>query len=133
MVSLRGPLARAALAVRRFEMYATTRIRTQDLRDVDLPPAGSDWAGYAAFALTFDPAERYRSPEDCAELANWAFSRWQKTGRLPGKLEELRGCLWFEQRRARFLGRASPEAKNWASALVAEMRWHLRGRLKLSA
>src|SRR3989442_9504059 len=68
MVSLRGPLARAALAVRRFDMFATTTIRTEDLREGDLPPAGSDWTAYASFALTFDPSQRYRSAEACAEL-----------------------------------------------------------------
>jgi hypothetical protein len=114
-------------------MYATTTIRTEDLQERDLPPAGSDWTAYASFAVTFDPSARYRSAEACAELAAWAFSRWKATGQLPMTLDELRGCLWFEQRRARFLGHATPEAKNWASALVAEMRWHVRGTLKLSA
>jgi len=114
-------------------MFATTTIRTEDLREGDLPPAGSDWTAFASFALTFDPSQRYRSAEACAELAAWAFSRWKATGRMPTSLDELRGCLWFEQRRARFLGHATPEAKNWASALVAEMRWHVRGPLKLSA
>ena len=114
-------------------MYGTTMIRTQDLHEEDLPPAGCDWTRYAAFALTFDPSERYRSAEACGELAAWAFSGWKDRGKLPTKLEELRGCLWFEQRKARFLGHATPEAKNWASALVAEMRWHLRAPLKLSA
>ena len=115
-------------------MYATTMIRTDDLREENLPQAGAEWSAYAAFALTFDPSERYRSTEACGELAAWAFSRWKATGQLPPRLEELRGCLWFEQRKARFLGHATPEAKNWASALVAEMRWQLRETsLKLSA
>jgi hypothetical protein len=115
-------------------MFATTTIRTADLREEDLPPAGADWTAYAAFALTFDPGERYRSTEECGELAAWALSRWKATGRLPTRLEELRGCLWLEQRKARFLGHATPEAKNWASALVAEMRWHLRDTsMQLSA
>ena len=114
-------------------MFTTTTIPTQDLRLEDLPAAGCDWTKYAAFALTFDPSERYRSPEACGELAAWAFSHWKATGQLPTNLVELRGCLWFEQRKARFLGHATPEAKNWASALVAEMRWHLREPLQLSA
>jgi len=108
-------------------MYTTTQIPTQQLREGDLPPAGSDWSAYAAFAATFDPSESYRSVEACGEVAGWAFSRWQATGLLPPKLDALRACLLFELRRWRFLGQdPNAEAMRWVHALIAEMRLQLR-------
>jgi hypothetical protein len=104
-------------------MFTPTRIRTNELRESDLPSTGADWSTYATFAATFDPAETYRSVEACGEVASWAFSRWQATGQVPNKLDALRACLYFEVRRWRFLAQEpSREAKRWADALVAEMR-----------
>src|SRR5262249_45232402 len=122
-------------------MFATTTIRTQDLRAEDLPPAGCEWTHYAAFALTFDPSERYRSPESCGELAGggggevggWGFARGRARGRLARARDGRGGFLWLEHRKARFLGYATREAKKWGSAFVAEMGGNLREPLPLSA
>jgi hypothetical protein len=92
-----------------------------------LPPSGSDWRAYALFATTFDAPGRFGSTDACGELADWALGRWRRTGELPSSLDELRACLFFEQRRWRFQGgEPSPEVMRWVSALVAEMRWHVR-------
>jgi hypothetical protein len=108
-------------------MYAQTVIPTSQLTEGDLPPVGSNWAAYAAFAAKFDPSESYRSVEACGEVASWAFSRWQANGQVPIKLDALRACLYFELRRWRFLGQdPNPEAMRWINALIAEMRLLLR-------
>ena len=101
-------------------MYAA-QIHTGELRETDLPTS-YDWSDYARFAVTFNPKDR----ELCREFASDAFARWRRTGEVPRKLEELRACLWFEQRRWRFLGReADAEGMRYAGALIRAMRNHL--------
>ena len=49
--------------------------------------------------------------------------RWRRTGEVPRTLEELRACLWYEQRRWRFLGREpDTEGMRYAGALIGAMR-----------
>jgi hypothetical protein len=99
-------------------MY-TAQIQTGELREQDLPNSWGEWSDYASFALTFAP----RDTEMCRELATDAFSRWRRTGEIPRRLEELRACLWFEQRRWRFLGREPDrEGMRYANELVRGMR-----------
>src|SRR2546428_3256747 len=92
--------AAAALCVfRRYEMYAT-QIQTGELRETDLPNGYGEWSDYAKFAVTFAPRDR----DLCSEADSVAFARWRRTGDVPRTLEELRACLWYEQRRWRILG-----------------------------
>src|SRR5438132_11032673 len=111
--------AAALLYPRRLEMYAPTLVRSGDVRVEDLRSKYAEWAGYARFAAAYEP----RSKDDAGELANWALSRWQRTGELPRSLQELRSCLWFEYRRWRFHDRV-PDASTmrYCAALVREMR-----------
>lgn len=102
-------------------MYAA-QIHTGALKASDLPNSWGEWTDYARFALTFAP----RDGDQCRELASYALDRWQSTGELPRKLEELRACLWFEQRRWRFMGREpDAEGMRYASALLREIRGNL--------
>jgi len=81
-------------------MYAM-QIQTGELRETDLPN------GYG-------------------EAASDAFARWRRTGDVPRTLEELRACLWYEQRRWRFLGREpDTEGMRYAGALIRAMRTQL--------
>jgi hypothetical protein len=100
-------------------MYATTLVPSDDVRVEDLPSSYGDWGDYARFAVTFEP----RSRDACGELAAAAFARWVRTGELPRGLDDLRGCLWFEQRRWRFLGRdPDPQGLRYCAAVVRAMR-----------
>ncbi len=102
-------------------MYAA-QIQTGELRERDLPTSYGEWSDYARFAVTFAP----RDTEMCRELASAAFAGWRRTGEVPRRLEELRACLWFEQRRWRFLGREpDTEGMRYAGALIRAMRAHL--------
>jgi hypothetical protein len=98
------------------------QIQSGELRETDLPTSYGGWSDYVRFALTFSPTDR----DTCRELAGDAFARWQRTGDVPRRLEELRACLWFEQRRWRFLGREpDSEGMRYAGALIRAMRAHL--------
>jgi hypothetical protein len=102
-------------------MYAA-QIQTGELRATDLPGTYNDWSAYARFAVTFAPRDR----DVCREIATDAFYRWQRTAEVPRTLDELRACLWFEQRRWGFLGREpDSEGMRYVSALIRAMRGHL--------
>lgn len=99
-------------------MY-TSLVRSGDLREMDLPSTYAEWADYARFAAAFQP----RSTDDAGELANWAIARWRRTGELPGSIEELRSCLWFEYRRWRFHDRVpDAETMRYCAAVVRAIR-----------
>jgi hypothetical protein len=102
-------------------MYAS-QIQSGELRETDLPSGYGDWSDFARFAVTFAPRDR----DTCTVAASDAFARWRRTGELPRTLEELRACLWYEQRRWRFLSREPDvEGMRYASALIRAMRAHL--------
>jgi hypothetical protein len=114
-------LRRKAAAARRYQMYAA-QISSGELRVVDLPTTYGDWSDYARFAVTFAPKDR----EGCREFATSAFANWRRTSEVPRSLQELRACLWFEQRRWRFMGREpDAEGMQYAAALIRAMRNHL--------
>jgi hypothetical protein len=99
-------------------MYAA-QIHTGELRVQDLPTTYGEWSDYARFAVTFAPLDR----EQTREFATDSFARWRRTGEVPRKLEELRACLWFEQRRWRFMGREpDAEGMRYVGALIRAMR-----------
>jgi hypothetical protein len=99
-------------------MYAT-QIQTGELQATDLPAGHGDWSDFARFAVTFAPRNR----DVCSETASDAFARWRRIGEVPRSLEELRACLWYEQRRWRFLGREpDTEGMRYAASLVRAMR-----------
>jgi hypothetical protein len=98
------------------------QIQTGELRETDLPPAYGDWSDYARFAVTFSPHDR----DLCSEMGADAFARWRRTGDVPRRLEELRACLWFEQRRWRFVGREpDTEGMRYVGALIRAIRTQL--------
>ena len=98
-------------------MYAM-QIQTGELRETDLPAGYGEWSDYAKFAVTFAPRDR----DLCSEAASDAFARWRRTGDVPRTLEELRACLWYEQRRWRFLGREpDTEGMRYAGPLIGAM------------
>ena len=69
----------------------------------DLVPAGSaPWEAVQEFALSYDG---YRYWSDVAELARRAFELWARERVLPVDLDEMRGCLFYEQRRCHHAGR----------------------------
>ena len=95
-------------------------ISTRALRSSDLPPPGARWIAIARFALTLDAYEHWGSFERCARIAN---ERRQRT------LNELRTCLFFEQRRYHHFGHAPGRAAmRYIRGLVEELRRRLERR-----
>lgn len=66
-----------------------------------------------AYALTFDGYDYVKKHlgRDCGELANERREKYHETGKWEGCFEELRCCLFFEQRRYHHFGRG-PEGED---------------------
>jgi len=99
-----------------------------DERAEQIPVPGPEdpwWPVINEFALTFNAYDRLRSSDEVARVANEAQDRFVESGALPGTIEELRTCLFFEQRRWRHFD-ADPledaEARPYILALVAALR-----------
>jgi len=85
----------------------------------DIPPPDADWHTIGEFALSFDGYERWGSFEKCAEIAN---------AQLAGSLDELRTCLFFEQRRWRHFGESPDEAAMaYVRGIVEQIRAVVEG------
>ena len=81
-----------------------------------MPSEGAGWDDVSAFALTFD-AYSYR--DDLGEYANQIAEDYRARGEdsMSGvPLDDLRACLFFEQRRWRHFGR-NPEGPDWEHVL----------------
>ena len=80
---------------------------SRSLRGSDVPSAKATWCAIEKFALTFSGYDWAGSLEKCADLANSTRGTYDSSPerRLPKlTLDELRSCLFFEQRRFRHAG-----------------------------
>ena len=85
-----------------------------------LPGSEATENDFFVFALTFNG---YEALADCAEIANKSVRAFAEHGTLPESLDELRGCLFYEQRRKRHCDSdASEEDLRYYNALVDAMR-----------
>lgn len=78
-----------------------------DLDGAAVPAPDAPWEVVQDFALSYDGHGYWT---DVAELAGTAFGRWAREGTLPLSLDELRGCLFYEQRRSHHAGH-EPEGR----------------------
>ncbi|HMK63178.1 MAG TPA: hypothetical protein VK386_06130 [Acidimicrobiales bacterium] len=67
-----------------------------------VPGPGAVWEEVEEFALSYDG---YGYWSDVAELARRTLQRWTRDHGLPHNLDELRGCLFYEERRWHHFGR----------------------------
>ncbi|MDP2272889.1 MAG: hypothetical protein Q8N23_27085 [Archangium sp.] len=96
---------------------AFTELSNDDLKRAQVPRADASWEEIEAFALTFGGYQRIGSR--LTDLAN----QHGKAGTVPTDLDELRGCLFFEQRRWRhFSERPSQDAMRHIRALIEGIR-----------
>jgi hypothetical protein len=81
--------------------FAELAIPNAVLRVEDVPRRGARWGAIEAFALSYDGAAYW---SDIAEVGTRAMQGWTRDRSLPHTLHELRGCLFFEQRRWHHFG-----------------------------
>ena len=93
-------------------------IDNEDLRVEDIPEPDATWDALQRFALTFDGYGVFG--DACGEIAN---------ARRHTTLSELRGCLFFEQRRHRHFGDPpGPDDLRYLRSLVDEIRRRVADR-----
>jgi hypothetical protein len=81
--------------------FAAWAIPHARLATLGIPRRGDTWDAVSDFALSYD-GHAYWS--DLPELANRVLQRWTRTRALPDTLDEIRGCLFYEQRRWHHFG-----------------------------
>lgn len=89
----------------------------------DLPRSDASEGDYHRFALSFNGYKQMGSFRRCARIANEAAEHWRANGELSTTLDELRACLFFEQRRWHHFGYGFDDAAfAYVRALVARLR-----------
>ena len=98
-------------------------LENKDLKETDIPPAGSSWLEIRSFASSFYGYDYFGSTGACTIFANEASKNFNEHNTLPDELSELRSCLFFEQRRIVHFG-SSPDEKKmlYIHALLEKMR-----------
>jgi hypothetical protein len=66
-----------------------------------IPHRGDSWEAVSTFALSYDG---YAYWDDVAALATRAMRRWIRDRTVPTSIDEVRGCLFYEQRRWQHFG-----------------------------
>jgi hypothetical protein len=94
-----------------------------DLKPEDIPSSDAPyWQGIDLFALTYD-GYAAGGFHRCAKVGNAAQAEYVATGALPSTLDDLRTCLFFEQRRWRHFDRhPEEESMTYIRALLEAIR-----------
>jgi hypothetical protein len=96
-----------------------TEIPNELLTLDQIPQPGASWHEIGGFGLTFNGYEFHGSFEACGEVADHWLKSYRQHGTLPDSLNDLRTCLFFEQRRWRHFGsEPDEEAMTYIRALV---------------
>jgi hypothetical protein len=79
----------------------------RELQPTDIPSPNAGWSEIGWFALRFDGYAEL-GQQEVATLANRASDYYREHGTIDDRLDlaQLRGCLFFEQRRYRHFGHA---------------------------
>ncbi len=83
------------------EHFSGRIISSEALTIGDIPTPGSSWMDVFEFALTYDAYKEKGGFDPVAKIANKVKQSWNNGTLLPTKLDVLRLCLFFEQRRCR--------------------------------
>jgi len=66
-----------------------------------IPAPGATWDAVSSFSLSYDG---YAYWDDVSELATRCIQRWTRDRTLPVSIDEVRACLFYEQRRWHHFG-----------------------------
>ncbi|MDF1543218.1 MAG: hypothetical protein RQ731_08490 [Anaerosomatales bacterium] len=101
--------------------FGFNEVPGSDLQPGDVPRVSDGWDAIFTFALSYDGYAHYG--DRCADMANHAADDYSGHGRLPDLVDELRACLFFEQRRWRHFGETpNEEARRHFDALLEAIR-----------
>jgi hypothetical protein len=81
--------------------FTACAIPNGQLRLHGIPERGDSWDAVCSFSLTYDG---YAYWTDVSELATRSVRTWTRHHRLPATIDEVRACLFYEQRRWHHFG-----------------------------
>lgn len=106
--------------------FAAKAVPNERLRPSMVPGRGTPWEAVEEFAMSYD-GNGYWS--DVAALAGRSMQDWTRDRSLPGTLDELRGCLFYEQRRWHHFGQEPHgRAADYLGALLEAIAALVRDR-----
>lgn len=96
--------------------FIAAAIPNAELRVSEVPGRGDSWEAVSDFALSYDGHGYWA---DLPTLAGRVLQGWTRRRCLPDTLDELRGCLFYEQRRWHHFGEEpSGRSAEYMRALV---------------
>lgn len=106
--------------------FSDWAVPSRTLRPEHVPSRGAAWDEVYQFALGYDG---YALCHDVGGFANQAVQSWRTRHVVPSALDELRACLFFEQRRYHHFGTDpdGPDA-DYVWALLDAIRAACAGR-----
>jgi hypothetical protein len=81
--------------------FAPCAIPNAQLRVHGIPDRSASWDAISSFSLSYDG---YAYWDDVSELATRSIRNWTRHRTLPATVDEVRGCLFYEQRRWHHFG-----------------------------
>jgi hypothetical protein len=81
--------------------FAPCAIPNALLRVHAIPDRSDSWDAISSFSLSYDG---YAYWDDVSELATRSIRNWTRHHSLPASIDEVRGCLFYEQRRWHHFG-----------------------------
>lgn len=81
--------------------FAPCAVPNGQLRVHAIPDHSDSWDAVSSFSLSYDG---YAYWDDVSELATRSIRGWTRSRTLPGSIDELRACLFYEQRRWHHFG-----------------------------
>jgi hypothetical protein len=81
--------------------FSACAVPNGQLRVHAVPERTDTWDAVSSFSLSYDG---YAYWDDVSELATRSLRSWTRAHTLPGSIDELRACLFFEQRRWHHFG-----------------------------
>lgn len=98
-------------------------IANSDLTEQNVPDLTATWDEICNVALTFDGYDHCGSFDACADIGNHWVGVYAERQGLPDSLNDLRTCLFFEQRRWHHFGESPGEqAMEYIYALLEAIR-----------
>ena len=96
-----------------FNEFGQPEIPNEKLRATHIPALrAAFWPEIADFALTFDGYSRNRTAEECDIITQRVVKKFQKSGVLPKAMNDLRTCLFMQQRMLRHYDSSNPDAEH---------------------
>jgi hypothetical protein len=100
--------------------FAACAVPNAQLQLATIPERGDPWDAVSSLSLSYDG---YAYWDDVTELATRSIRSWTRDRAVPGTIDEIRACLFYEQRRWHHFGEdPSGRGARYIGALLDALR-----------